>query len=194
MKRMAILTFVISCFSTLSLAVSAQQSGRARLDRLEQSLKADVPRLICLTDSYATGGQPSDMAFGKLAASGFRSVVDLRTAGEGADLEKERKLVEQSGMRYFNVPVVSSAPRPEQADEFLQIVNEKAHQPMLIHCATANRVGAFMMIFRVLEQGWSEDKALEEAERIGLSSGGLKKFAHNYISQHKVKVITETQH
>jgi len=187
MKRMAILTFVISCFSTLSLAVSAQQSGRARLDRLEQSLKADVPRLICLTDSYATGGQPSDMAFGKLAASGFRSVVDLRTAGEGADLEKERKLVEQSGMRYFNVPVVSSAPRPEQADEFLQIVNEKAHQPMLIHCATANRVGAFMMIFRVLEQGWSEDKALEEAERIGLRSGGLKKFAHEYISQRKAK-------
>ena len=58
---------------------------------------------------------------------------------------------------------------------------------MLIHCATANRVGAFMMIFRVLEQGWSEDKALEEAERIGLRSGGLKKFAHEYISQRKAK-------
>jgi hypothetical protein len=52
----------------------------------------------------------------------------------------------------------------------------------LIHCASANRVGAFWMIYRVLEQGWSEDKALAEAERIGLRSPALKQFAHDYIT------------
>jgi hypothetical protein len=36
---------------------------------------------------------------------------------------------------------------------------------MLINCASANRVGAFMMIYRVLEQGWTEAKALDEAVR-----------------------------
>jgi hypothetical protein len=58
---------------------------------------------------------------------------------------------------------------------------------MMINCASANRVGAFMMIYRVLEQGWSEEKALEEAKKIGLSSDKLKKFAHDTIAQRKPK-------
>jgi len=88
-------------------------------------------------------------------------------------------------MKYFNIPVVSSAPRPEQAEEFIRLVKDPANHPMLINCASANRVGAFMMIYRVLEQGWSENKALEEAAKIGLSNEGLKKFAQDYIAQHK---------
>jgi protein tyrosine/serine phosphatase len=83
--------------------------------------------------------------------------------------------------------VVSSAPRPQQADEFLQLVNDKSNHPMLITCASANRVGAFMMIYRVLEQGWSEEKALNEAVKIGTTSEILKKFAHDFIEQHKGK-------
>ena len=58
---------------------------------------------------------------------------------------------------------------------------------MLIHCGSANRVGAFMMIYRVVEQGWSEDKAEEEALKIGLRSEELKKFAKEYIGQQKTK-------
>ena len=187
MKRLAVVMLVILSFSTFPPALSAQQGDRARLDQIEQSLKADVPRLLCLNDSLATGAQPSEQAFSKIAASGFRSVLNLRTAAEGVDLEKERALVEQSGMRYFHIPVVSSAPRAEQADEFIRAVNEKAHHPMLIHCATANRVGAFVMIYRVVEQGWSEAKALEEAVRIGLRSEELKKFAQSYIARQKAK-------
>ena len=42
-----------------------------------------------------------------------------------------------------------------------------------------------MMILRVIDQGWSEEKALQEAVRIGLSSDKLKTFAQNYIASHK---------
>jgi protein tyrosine phosphatase (PTP) superfamily phosphohydrolase (DUF442 family) len=166
--------------------VSSPPAQRARLDQIQQSLKDDVPRILCLTESYATGAQPSDAAFGKLAANGFHSVLNLRTAEEGVDLEKERKLATNAGMRYFSIPVVSSAPRAEQADEFIRLVKEKSNHPMLIHCASANRVGAFMMIYRTVEHGWSEDKAYEEAVKIGLSSEGLRKFAHDYIARKKV--------
>jgi hypothetical protein len=55
----------------------------------------------------------------------------------------------------------------------------------LVTCASANRVGAFMMILRVIDQGWSEEKALQEAVRIGLSSDTLKRFAHDYIVSHQ---------
>jgi protein tyrosine phosphatase (PTP) superfamily phosphohydrolase (DUF442 family) len=173
--------------STLTIAAEDQPKDRGRLDQVEKYLRSDVPRVLCLDDSFATGGQPTENAFAKVAASGFRSVLSLRTSGEGIDLKKERSLVEKTGLRYFNIPVVSSAPRAEQAEEFIKLVKEKSNHPMLIHCASANRVGAFMMIYRVLEQGWSEKKALDEAVKIGLRGDELKKFAESYIAQNKAK-------
>jgi protein tyrosine phosphatase (PTP) superfamily phosphohydrolase (DUF442 family) len=140
---------------------------------------------MCLDDHFATGGQPVDIAYSRIAASGFHSVLSLRTGSEGVDLFRERALVEKNNMRYFNIPVISSAPQPQQANEFLRLVRDPSNHPMLINCATANRVGAFMMIYRVLEQGWSEDKALDEAVRIGTTTDILKKFARDYIARHK---------
>ena len=177
----------ILALSTLAVAAEIPGSERARLDQIEQSLKSDVPRVLCLDGSFATGGQPTDQAYAKAAASGFRSVLSLRTAGEGVDLMRERALVEKNNLRYFNIPVASSAPRPAQADEFIRLVKEKSNHPMLINCSSANRVGAFMMIYRVLDQGWAEDKALEEAIKIGLRGDELKKFARDYIAQRRSK-------
>jgi hypothetical protein len=41
------------------------------------------------------------------------------------------------------------------------------------------------MLYRVIDQGWPEDKALDEATKIGLTSPALKTFAHEYIVSHK---------
>ena len=166
------------CSASLS---AYQESGRERLDKIEAALKPDVPKILCVNEKFATAAQPSDNAFGKLAANGFRSVLNLRTGSEGIDLDRERNLVEAAGMRYVSIPVVSSAPKPEQVDAFIKAVNDAANQPMLIHCASANRVGAFWMIYRAVEQSWPEEKALEEATRIGLTSPTLKSFAHEQI-------------
>jgi uncharacterized protein (TIGR01244 family) len=117
-------------------------------------------------------------------------VLNLRTASEGIDLQHEREAIEKAGLRYVNIPVVSSAPKPEQVDEFIKAVKDKDNQPMLIHCGSANRVGAFWMIYRVIEQGWPEDKALDEATKIGLTSPALKTFTHEYILSHQPKKAT----
>ena len=77
--------------------------------------------------------------------------------------------------------------KPDIKIEFIRLVKEKSNHPMLINCASANRVGAFMMIFRVLEQGWAEDKAMEEAIKIRLRGDELKKFASAYIAQRRAK-------
>jgi hypothetical protein len=58
---------------------------------------------------------------------------------------------------------------------------------MLVTCATANRVGAFMMILRVVEQGWNVEEAGDEAAQIGLRGDELKKFAKDYIAQQNSK-------
>jgi protein tyrosine phosphatase (PTP) superfamily phosphohydrolase (DUF442 family) len=173
--------------STVTFAAESPKANRVRLEQIQKLLSTDVPRVLCLDETYATGGQPTGDAYANAAGSGFSSVLSLRTASEGIDLVRERAQVESKKMRYFSIPVNSSSPRAEQADEFLRIARDKANHPMLVTCATANRVGAFMMILRVVEQGWSEEKALEEAIKIGLRGEELKKFAKDYIASQKLK-------
>ncbi|HXF38574.1 MAG TPA: protein tyrosine phosphatase family protein [Blastocatellia bacterium] len=182
MRKLVIATLVAVCgFST----ASAQQ--REKLDKIQTALKDDVPHLLCVDERFATAGQPKDSAFAKLAENGYHSVLSLRTGSEGIDLVHEKEMVEKAGMRFINIPVQSSAPKPEQVTEFITAVKDNSNQPMLIHCGSANRVGAFWMIYRVVDQGWSEDKALEEAITIGLTSPALKTFAHEYIASQPKK-------
>ncbi len=187
MKSLFFMAITLAVISSFSLATQGQDSERARLDRIEKILSPDVPRVLCLDENIATGGQPTGNAYANAAASGFASVLSLRTANEGVDLARERAQVEAARLRYFNIPVNSSAPRPEQADEFIRVVKDPSHHPMLINCASANRVGAFMMIYRVIDQGWGEDKALAEAKKIGLRTETLQNFAAEYIARHRPK-------
>lgn len=185
MKKIVLLFASIALLSILSTAGVRQD--RDKLDKIQQSLKDDVPRILCVDERVATGGQPTDLAFTKLAANGYRAVLSLRTGSEGIDLQRQRDAAVKAGLRYINIPIVSSAPKPEQVDEFIAAVKDKDNQPMLIHCGSANRVGAFWMIYRVVEQGWPEDKALEEAIKIGLTNPALKTFAHEYIVSRQPK-------
>ena len=136
--------FLIAAIASLGglSAAGVLQEG-TKLDKIQQALKDDVPHILCVDERVATGGQPTDAAFAKLAVNGYRAVLSLRTASEGIDLKHEQEAVEKAGLHYVNIPVVSSAPKPEQVDEFIKAVKDKNNQPMLIHCGSANRVGVF---------------------------------------------------
>ena len=56
---------------------------------------------------------------------------------------------------------------------------------MFIHCGSANRVGAFWMIRRVLRDDWEVERAQTEAEQIGMRSPGLVTFALSYIERNQ---------
>src|SRR4029453_9710597 len=96
-------------------------------------------------------------------------------------------MVEQNKMRYFNIPATDKLPSREQVDQFLSLARDKANHPMLVNCAFAERVAPFMMIFRITEQHWSEDRAVEEANRSGLSRDQAKKFSKEYLRRMKKK-------
>ena len=185
MKKLILLCVTVTSLPMLSIRGTGQE--RDKLEKIQQALKDEVPRVLCVDERVATGGQPSDAAFAKLAANGYRAVLSLRTGSEGVDLQHQRDVAEKAGLRYISIPIVSSAPKPEQVGEFIRAVKNPLNHPMLIHCGSANRVGAFWMIYRVVDQGWPEDKALEEAARIGLTNPALKTFAHEYIVSHQTK-------
>jgi len=72
-------------------------------------------------------------------------------------------------------------------DDFLKLTDEQLKNgPVFIHCAVGTRVGAFWMIRRVVRDGWDYDKALEEANQIGLRNHPkLIEFVKEYIQKKK---------
>ncbi len=152
-----------------------------------QEPKPDLPQYLEVTPLIGTGGQPSDAGFRTLAQRGYQAVVNLRTAAEKVDLIAEEKLVRELGLKYYPVPVTGNAPEESQALEFMRVMDELKAEKVFVHCATANRVGSFMMIKRTLRDGLSAEQAEEEAGRIGLRSDVLRQFARDYVSRNRTR-------
>jgi len=158
-----------------------RRSERPASSQFDFKAKVNVPVVLCIDDKPTLGGQPSGEAYAKAAANGFRSVLTLRAPKDGIDTLRERLLVENNRMRYFNIPSTNPLPSTKQVDEFLQTTRDPANHPMLVNCAFAERIAPYMLLFRIQEEGWTEDKALEEVVRLGLSRVDMRKFARGYL-------------
>jgi protein tyrosine phosphatase (PTP) superfamily phosphohydrolase (DUF442 family) len=144
-----------------------------------------IRNFLRIDEQFCTGGQPKIEHLEMLKKSGIRAIINLRLPSEHR-AEEERATAEQLGLKYINIPVAFADPKEEQATEFLKVTDDPENRPAFIHCTAAIRVGAFWMIRRVLRDGWSFEKAEDEAKRIGLrESPHLIEFAQNYIAKHK---------
>jgi protein tyrosine phosphatase (PTP) superfamily phosphohydrolase (DUF442 family) len=176
---------IAAILSTVITAEEPRQSQQLPAGNFGSLTKAEAPIILCIDDKPALGGRPSEDAYAKAAANGFRSVLTLRAKNDGVDPLSERFVVEKQRLRYFNLPFLSTLPSIEQINEFLRLVRDKNNQPMLINCAFVERVAPYMMIFHVVEQGWSEEKALNEAAQAGIPRNELKNAARKYFKSSK---------
>lgn len=169
------------------ISSAAEQQTQPPNKNLVDSLTREVPApvILCIDDNPTGGGQPSSEAYAKAAMNGFRSVLTLRIPKDGVDLTRERLVVEQNKLRYFNIRYHAEFPDREQVDEFLKLARDPLNQPMLVNCAFAERIAPLMMMFRILEQDWAEGRAVEEATHSGLTSAKLNRFAKDYLANRK---------
>ncbi len=136
-----------------------------------------------VSEAVCTGGQPTAAQLAPLKREGVRTIIALRDPAE-FDAQSEKEAAEALGLRYVNIPVRTADPNDAQVAAFLEATSDPAVFPLFIHCGSGNRVGAFWMIRRVLVEGWTVEKAEEEARRIGLRSPNLVAFARDYIRRH----------
>ena len=155
---------------------------------LQTAPQAELPAIrnfLQVNKEFCTGGQPRNEHFAKLKADGVKAVLNLRQPSEHR-ADEEKAAVEGAGLKYFNIPVVYTAPSDAQVDEFLRITDDPANRPMFIHCTAAIRVGAFWMIRRAVRDGLSDEAALEEGRKVGLTNAPhLEEFARRYVETHK---------
>jgi uncharacterized protein (TIGR01244 family) len=144
-----------------------------------------IRNFLRVNDQFCTGGQPTLEALEQLKAEGIKAIINLRPPSEHQAAEEEQK-ARDLGLRYFNIPVVYMDPKDAQVDEFLKLTDDPANRPAFIHCTAAIRAGAFWLIRRVMRDGFTFDRAEEEATRVGLRNAPhLVEFARRYIETHK---------
>lgn len=114
-------------------------------------------------DQYiATSGQPTEQQFITISNHGFDVVVNLALPNSSNALENEAGLVKSLGMEYIHLPVIWTQPSEDNLRAFFHLLNTSQEKKMFIHCALNKRVSVFMALYRILQQGWSRERAMED--------------------------------
>ena len=130
-------------------------------------------------EGVATAGQPDEEHLRSLAEAGYKTVIDLRTTGEDRGFD-EAEAVREAGMEYANIPVGHETIDEENFERFRELMTDPQRRPALVHCSSANRVGALLLPYMVLDEDKSPEEATELARQIGLGSDDLEQKALDY--------------
>jgi uncharacterized protein (TIGR01244 family) len=131
-----------------------------------------IPNYKRIAPGIAAAGQPSPEAMPRLGAMGFKTVLNLRMPGEGGPAN-EREVVESQGLRYVAVPMTAASFSLADVETVEKVLNDPAAGPVLIHCASANRVGATWAAV-LARRGQSLDDALARGHEAGLRAGPME--------------------
>ncbi|MBW3551544.1 MAG: hypothetical protein KY442_12340 [Proteobacteria bacterium] len=132
---------------------------------------AELPALVDAVSpapGVVSAGRLEPADIGRVRAAGIRHVIDLTPDAETPDFD-EATAVRAAGLAYSNLPLRGPVDLTrENALAFDALVRD-AKRPVLVHCASGNRVGAMA----ALRAAWVEGHQLEEAVLIG-KAWGLK--------------------
>jgi uncharacterized protein (TIGR01244 family) len=160
----------------LALALAATAS--AQPNEIDTS---GLPNASVAKPGLVAAGRPSPEAVAALKERGFRTVIDLRTPTE-AGFAEEKAAVEAQGLRYVNVPVAGGAFSGKDVDAVKAALDQAQDGPVLLHCASSNRVGAVWAVLKARE-GMAVDQALEEGKRVGLTNPALAEAARRVATE-----------
>ena len=119
-----------------------------------------------------SAGQPEPGLWPRIREAGVRTVLNLRPDSEQPGIDESR-LVEAAGLHYLHLPVESAdAIDANCIATFNELLGSHAGEPLLIHCASGNRVGALVALRAHRFLGESPARALAVGEQAGLAASG----------------------
>ena len=162
MKKLA----AICCFLALAGGVAVATDAGDNITKLSAKQMSRDPGALP-KHGFATAGQPDEAMFKNFADAGYSTVIDMRAADEDRGLDEPRT-IEALGMTYVAFPIASandiSFEKAAELDEILR----GADGPILVHCASGNRVGALFAL-RARNNGADSEDALAIGKAAGLT-------------------------
>ena len=96
----------------------------------------------------------------------------------------EAGIVTGLGMTYISLPWNGPDALTDDVFDRAREMFNTAERPMMVHCGSANRVGAVWIPWRVLDGGVSFEAALTEARTMGLRTPAYIDRARSYIGEY----------
>jgi len=150
-------------FSLLASLASAQQLDNAAIQN------AAILNLSNPEANVFASGQPTQEQLQLLANSGVKHIINLRPSSE-QDWD-EAAYVKSLGMEYHNIPVAGAdGVSSENAKQLNDLLGSLNGQPLLVHCASSNRVGALRALTASETNGAALESAIATGKSWGLSS------------------------
>lgn len=166
---------VLSLFAFMLAACASNTVDMAALE------EAQILNFRAPDANIMSSGQPTEEQLAAMAAAGVRHVVNLRTAGEEVDFN-EQEAVEALGMTYYSLPVAGAGGvNGANAGNLLSILAATGGEPVLVHCATGNRVGGLMAVNHFANSA-NVDAAMAEGERWGMTSERMQQMIREQLS------------
>jgi uncharacterized protein (TIGR01244 family) len=182
---LAIALAAAGCATKARAGEPFDETTRPAAERVEPYACGDIGRMHRM-GGFLLASQPREADLALLKERGVATVVDLRHEQETPSFD-ERAAVESLGLAYVHLPWNGAHELTDEVFDRAREVLRTARQPVLVHCSSANRVGAVWLPWRVLDGGLDYDAALAEARAIGLSSSIYEQKARVYIERRRAK-------
>lgn len=144
-----------------------------------------LPHFHQVSPHLYRGAQPKKGGLERLAQLGIKTIVNMRGADD--DTRAQKREAHALGLRYYNVPMKwYGRPKDEQVESVLRIIGAPENQPVFIHCRRgADRTGTIAAIYRMLNHGWTNEQAREEADRLKMRwwRFGMKDYISDYYER-----------
>ena len=137
----------------------------------------------CPLPDVATSGQPDAAAWAALARAGYKTENKQQETSEPRGHDEAAEIA-RAGLRYFLLPVSHESLGDRQFDALREFLRDSTNRPALVHCQSANRVGALMLPYLRLDEHVPLDEARRLADIIGLRSPDYAALALDYVRRH----------
>ena len=158
-------------------SVAADSSSADRDPRWAEPIALDgVPNLHRITPLLYRSEQPSALGMRNLEKLGVRTVINLRAFNSDEDE------VRGTSLRTERLKILTWRVDDAHVVEVMRILRQTENGPFLIHCKHgADRTGLMSAMYRMLEQDWSAEDALQELTEGGYGYHSMWRNIRRYV-------------
>lgn len=138
-----------------------------------------VSKLHQVTPVLYRGARLDSADVAQLQALGVKTVISLRS------FHSDTQVLDGSGIRAVRIPINTWAIGDRHVIATMHSIRSAQQQgPVLLHCLHgADRTGMMAAMYRMLYQGWSREKAIDELKNGGYGYHAVWKNIERYLSR-----------
>lgn len=141
----------------------------AQLKSVPNAPEINIPNARQVFPGILSGGQPSEAQLQEAQQKGYKTVINLRPASEQGRFD-EAQYVKTLGLNYIHIPVSGADGLTTTNSQSLhQALSDANNYPVLLHCASGNRVGALFALDARQRAQLPADQALAIGKQSGLT-------------------------